>query len=50
MLIEFVAPIRHLVGGWMLLGWRKPLERSYHGFGTKLWSPVTKKLLRRKKA
>lgn len=48
--IVFLAPIGHLRGGYMLAGWRKPIERSYYGeYGTKLWSPVTKKLIRRKK-
>lgn len=56
--IVFVKPVRALVGGWMVAGWRKPLDRSYcfHGYGgyggssAKLWSPVTGKLVRRKKS
>jgi len=49
--ITFIQPARSLIGGWMLSDWRKPLERSYGGdYGTKLWSPVSKKLVHRKKA
>lgn len=43
--IVFVVAVRSLRGGWMLAGWRKLLERSYYGeYGTKLWSPVSRKL------
>jgi len=46
--IEFLHAINHLRGGYMVTGWKKPLERSYYGsYGTKLWSPVTKKLVKK---
>jgi hypothetical protein len=45
--ILFLPAIRSLRGGWMLAGWRKPLERSYYGeYGTKLWNPITRKLVK----
>lgn len=41
--IVFMHPIRDLIGGWMLSGWRKPLERSYYG----TTAPSSGALLRR---
>ena len=45
-LAVFVRAENHMVGGAMVKGWTKPLNRSYGGVYMLMWNPRTNKVKR----